>query len=89
MSIKKDLSIGEAARQCDCSIKQIRHWAEKHYIPEPERVICGERAYRMFGADDLELIKGIKSYLNEGYRLPVAAKKAVEEILTKGGSHYA
>jgi len=80
MSIRKDLSIGEAGRQCNCSVKQIRHWAEKGYIPEPERVVCGERSYRMFGMEDLGIIKGIKTYLDEGYRLPIAAKKAAEDI---------
>jgi len=89
MNIRKDLSIGEAARICDVTVKQIRHWAEKGYIPEPERVVCGERSYRMFGVDDLELIKEIQSNLVEGYRLPIAAKKASETISRKGGARHA
>ena len=80
MSIRKDLSIGETARLCNVSVKQIRHWAEKGYIPEPERVICGQRSYRMFGKDDLGIIKGIKSYIDEGYRVPIAVQKAAEDI---------
>ena len=79
MTKVKNLSIGQAAERTNCSVKQIRHWAEKGYISEPERVICGERAYRMFGEEDLEIIRGIKSYLDEGYRLPVAVKKANEK----------
>lgn len=89
MRIIKDLSIGEAARLCNVSVKQIRHWHEKGYIPEPERVVCGERAYRTFGIEDLDIIKGIKSYLEEGYRLAVAAKKAAEEITKRGGDLHA
>jgi DNA-binding transcriptional MerR regulator len=74
--INKNLTIGEVGRRSNCTVKQIRFWAEKEYIPEPERVTSGERSYRIFGADDMELIKSIKFYLDEGYRLPVAVKMA-------------
>ena len=75
------VSIGEAARLCGVSVKQIRHWQAKGYIPEPQRVFCGQRAYRQFKTGDLELIKTIKSYLEEGFRLDIAAQKAASEIL--------
>ena len=77
---RQTVSIGEAARQCGCSAKQIRHWSAKGHIPEPLRVICGERAYRQFGTDDLEQIKRIKFYLDEGFRLDIAAEKAKADI---------
>ena len=89
MSIRKNISIGAAAKICNVSVKQIRHWSEKGYIPEPERVVCGMRSYRYFGTEDLEIIKGIKSYLDEGYRLPVAAQKAAENISKRGGDQNA
>ncbi len=89
MTIKKDLSIGQAAKLSGVSVKQIRHWHEKGYIPEPSRVICGERSYRMFGKEDLELIREIKANLDNGYRLPVAAQKANEQISNIGGNQYA
>ena len=76
---KKSFSIGEAARICGITAKQIRHWEERNHIPSPQRVICGERSYRQFTEEDLELIRKIKDYLDEGYTLPVAARKAKEE----------
>ena len=73
-------SIGDAARICGVTVKQIRHWEEKNYIPAPERVICGKRGYREFDEADMELITCIKSYLDEGYNLSIAARKAKKSI---------
>ena len=82
---EKVFSIGEAAKICACSVKQIRHWEEKNYIPTAERVVCGERSYRKYGEDDLEFIKRIVRYLDIGYTLAVAAKKAEEDTEENGG----
>ena len=81
----KCFSIGEAAKMCGCSVKQIRHWEERKYIPEAERVVCGERSYRKYGEDDLEFIKRIARYLDIGYTLAMAAKKAEEDTEENGG----
>ena len=78
---KRTFSIGEAARLCGVTVKQIRHWQDREYIPEPQRVVCGERAYRQFGEEDLEHIKRIKHYLDAGFRLDRAAEKAAADIL--------
>jgi DNA-binding transcriptional MerR regulator len=75
------VSIGEAARLCGVTVKQIRHWQDREYIPEPQRVICGERAFRQFKNDDLEQIKKIKAYIDAGFRLSSAAEKAAVDIL--------
>ena len=79
---QKTYSIGEAARICGVTQKQIRHWEEKKHIPEAQRVICGERSYRQFTETDFNLIHKIREYLDEGYTLSTAAKKAAEEIST-------
>ena len=86
---QKAFSIGEAAKLCGVTAKQIRHWEEKNYIPAATRVICGERSYRKWGEDDLEIIKRIARYLNMGYTLPAAAKKAATDISTKAGEQDA
>jgi len=72
--------IGQAAVLCKVSVKQIRHWQDQGYIPDKNRVICGERAFRQFTKDDLRLIKAIAHYREEGYVLPVAAQKAADAI---------
>ena len=80
---EKCFSIGEAARKCGVTTKQIRHWENKGYISEPQRVVCGERSYRKFGEDDLEIIKRIARYLDMGYTLPAAANRAATDISDK------
>ncbi len=72
----KTYSIGEAARICGVTEKQIRHWEERGHIPHPQRVICGKRDYRQFTEEGFKLIRRIREYLDEGFTLPVAAKKA-------------
>jgi len=78
----KTYSIGEAARICGVTQKQIRHWEEKKHIPKAQRVICGERSYRQFTETDFNLIRKIREYQDEGYTLSTAAKKAAEDIST-------
>jgi DNA-binding transcriptional MerR regulator len=77
---QKNYSIGEAARICGVTEKQIRHWEEKGHIPQPQRVICGKRSYRQFGEKEFILIRRIKRYLDQGFTLPSAASKAVSDI---------
>ena len=76
---QKTYSIGEAARICGVTEKQIRHWEERELIPAPQRVICGKRSYRQFTEEGFKLIRRIREYLDEGYTLPVAANKAAAE----------
>ena len=72
----KTYSIGEAARICGVTEKQLRHWEEKGHMPPPQRVICGKRSYRQFTEEEFKLIRRIKDALDDGYTLCGAAKKA-------------
>jgi DNA-binding transcriptional MerR regulator len=71
-------SVGKTAQICGVTQKQIRHWEHKGYIPQAKRIVCGERAYREFTNVDCALICRIKEYLDEGYTLKTAAKKAAQ-----------
>ena len=73
-------SIGEAARITGATVKQLRHWSTREYIPEPSRVVCGERSYRQYHSEDLQIINRIKAYLDEGYSLQTAAQKTKDEF---------
>lgn len=73
------VSIGEAARRTRVSIKQIRHWADRGYIKQPQRVVCGERSYRQFTDRDLEAISAIKRLIDEGFTLMAAAKQSARK----------
>ncbi|MBW1716798.1 MAG: MerR family transcriptional regulator [Deltaproteobacteria bacterium] len=80
MDKKQIYSIGEAARLCGVSEKQIRYWEERDIIPSPQRVVCGQRSYRQYTENELRLISKIKEHLDSGYTLMAAAKKAATEI---------
>ena len=74
--IKAPFSIGSTSRRTGVSQKRIRHWEARKYIPEATRVVCGDMAYRYFTADQVEIIRKIKSYLDKGYTLAHASKMA-------------
>jgi DNA-binding transcriptional MerR regulator len=69
-------SIGQVARLAGVSIKQIRFWEEKGYLEKAKRLICGERRYRQYDMRDVERIRWIKDFMEEGYTLKEAAKKS-------------
>jgi len=72
-------SVGDVAKQTGVSLKQLRSWGGK-YIQEPERVVCGERAYRRYTQEQINLVVKIKAYQDQGFLLAAAAKKAGEDI---------
>ena len=85
----KKLSIGQAAGLCGVSVKQVRHWEERQYIPKATRIQCGLRSYRYFSESDLEIVRKIKKYLDAGFTLKAAAKKAQDDMARQGGNEHA
>jgi DNA-binding transcriptional MerR regulator len=77
MKILKDktYSIGDASRITGVSQRKLRSWEGK-YIPEPERIVCGDRAYRRYTQTQTNLIARINKYQDQGFTLSAAAKKA-------------
>lgn len=73
----RGLFIGEAARQCGISVKQLRTWTDHGLVGSPQYVTCGQRRYRIYSDAHIEQIKLIKQFLDEGYTLKAAAGKAV------------
>jgi len=87
---QKTFSIGDTSRLSGASKKQIRNWEAKGYIPEAERVVCGDRAYRRFTREQIEIIRNIKGYQDEGFTLKAAARKAADlHPISKGVKRYA
>ena len=85
----KKISIGQAANLCGITVKQLRNWEDRNYIPTATRIICGQRAFRYFSESDLGIIRKIKGYLDAGYTLKTAAKKAADYMARKGGNGHA
>ncbi len=72
-------SIGDTSRMTGVTQKQIRNWEARGYIPEAERVVCGERAYRRFNPAQVKVIQKVKGYLDQGYTLSYASKLAMQK----------
>ena len=78
-SKKITYSIGDTSKMTGVSQKQIRNWEACGYIPEAERIVCGERAYRRFTQDQVNVIREIKEYLDQGYTLKHASRLALNK----------
>jgi len=74
-TFEKDYSIGDAGKITGVSQRKLRSWEGK-YIPKPERIVCGERAYRRYNQAQINLITRIREYQEQGFTLSAAAKKA-------------
>jgi DNA-binding transcriptional MerR regulator len=74
--------IGEVAEISGASQKCIRSW-EKHLGPV-DRISCGSMKYRFFSEQQLEIISAIKYFLDAGFRLQVATRKAKETLSCAG-----
>jgi DNA-binding transcriptional MerR regulator len=81
MNISRDktYSIGDASKITGVSQRKLRSWEGK-YIPEPERLVCGDRAYRRYTQAQINLIARIKKYQDQGFTLSAAAKKATDDL---------
>ena len=87
---KNTFSIGDTAKMTKATQKQIRHWEAKGYISEAARVVSGDRAYRRFTPDQVETIRQIKEFLDQGFTLTAAAQKVTgKKISTKGDKRHA
>ena len=79
ISIDKTYSIGDASEITGVSQRKLRSWEGK-YIPKPERLVCGDRAYRRYTQTQINLIARINKYQDQGFTLSSAAKKATSGL---------
>jgi len=69
-------SISETEQYTEASQNQIRYWESRGYV-QSYRNVCGLVAYRRFPQSQVELIRKIKGYLDQGYILARAAELAL------------
>ena len=84
-----DFGIGEVVKKTGVTHKQLRFWEEKNYLNEIQRVICGDRAYRRYTTDHVKFIQLIKGYLDQGFSLQGAVRKARKDFETGGDDNGA
>jgi hypothetical protein len=80
MPHKITFSIGDAATMAGVTQRQIRDWEAWGYIPKAQRLIWGDRAYRRFSMEQIEMIKKVKEYQDQGFTLQAAARKAKQAL---------
>ena len=84
MTEKISYSIGDTAKMTGVSQKQLRSWSGK-FIQEPERIVCGQRSFRRFSEQQIQIIQKVKAYLDQGFTLSAAAQLAVGKNKITGG----
>ena len=70
--------IGEVSEITGVSQKCIRSWED--YLGDVFRITCGKMRYRYYTEEQLEIVKKIKQFLDEGFRLQVATRKAKKSL---------
>jgi DNA-binding transcriptional MerR regulator len=76
----KDYGIGETVEKTGITHKQLRYWEAQDYIPAPERIVCGDRAYRRYSECQIILLQLIRKYLDKGYGIKGAARNARRKL---------
>ncbi|RLB75072.1 MAG: hypothetical protein DRH15_14670 [Deltaproteobacteria bacterium] len=70
--------IGEVAEISGVSQKCIRSWED--YLGDVFRIQCGRMKYRYYTEEQLEIVKKIKQFLDEGFKLKFAVERAKEAL---------
>lgn len=70
--------IGEIAKITCVSQKCIRSWEE--FLGRVDRITCGQMRYRFYTEEQLEIVMGIKRFLDEGFKLKFAVERAKESL---------
>lgn len=79
-NLLKSFGIGEAVEMTGITHKQLRYWETLKLIPLPERIVCGDRAYRRYSEAHIQLFQEIKHNLEQGYALITAIRLAREKF---------
>lgn len=74
--------IGQVSEISGASQKQIRSWEE--FLGDVFRITCGKMKYRFYTKKQLEIVKEIKRFLDEGFKLKFAVEKAKETLSCAG-----
>ena len=80
---QQNFSIGDAEKLTGVSQRCLRSWEGRH-IRLPDRIRCGLRSYRRYSEMDIKLIKLIKEYQDQGFKLSIASSKAHADLGMKG-----
>lgn len=69
------LSSSEVIRKLDISLRQLYYWELKGII-QPKVVTQGSREFKRYSEDDLEVLRRVKEFIDQGYTLNSALQRA-------------
>lgn len=78
MNTQNTYSISEVVDKTGVSKSRIREWQAKDYLPEAHTISVGSRQHRRFTEQDIQVIKSIRDFQEQGFTLRAAAQKAKE-----------
>lgn len=73
------LSSSEVTRQLHISLRQLYYWELKGIV-KPRVITQGSREFKRYSAKDFEILRQIKTYLDQGYTLTSAARRVQASI---------
>ncbi|MDZ7372329.1 MAG: MerR family transcriptional regulator [candidate division KSB1 bacterium] len=68
----------QVAATLEISLRQLYYWELKGIV-RPKTVTVGAREFKRYSQHDVEKLRRIKQYLDEGYTLTAAVRKALAE----------
>jgi len=75
----KTYSIGQVANDVGIPKYKLRHWCNR-YLTHIQKIEIGNTRHRRFTEQDIELIRQIKEYREQGFMLKVAIENARGEL---------
>lgn len=70
------LSSSEVIRRLDISLRQLYYWELKGVV-KPKVVTQGSREFKRYSENDLEILRRVKEYIDQGYTLNSALQRAM------------
>lgn len=70
------LSSSEVIRKLDISLRQLYYWELKGVV-KPKVVTQGSREFKRYSETDLEVLRRVKDYIDQGYTLNSALQRAI------------
>ena len=81
MNNGRSLTSTEVTRMLKISLRQLYYWELKGII-KPLTVVMGSREFKRYTPDDMEILRKIKAFLDEGYTLSRSVEKATAMSLS-------
>jgi DNA-binding transcriptional MerR regulator len=74
------MTSSQITHQLDISVRQLYYWELKGII-QPQLITMGSREFKRYSKADVEILKRVKNFLDEGYTLAKAMEKATSTFV--------